>query len=116
MPINKTVSLNRGTTSQLPAGSFQCDVLRTSRKTLTLYVKHQTVLVRCPFDATDKEVDEFISSNYAWILDRLKEERIFQKEKLKIENNRKIFFRAHELTIILRDRREKKYQSALTSL
>ena len=108
MARNKSVSLNRGNTNQLPVDNFLCEVLRTNRKTLTLYIKHQKVLVRCPLRATDEEIDEFIDSNYGWIIDRLKEERIFQKEMLSIENNRKIFYRAKELTIVLRERREKK--------
>ena len=108
MARNKSVSLNRGNTNQLPVDNFLCEVLRTNRKTLTLYIKHQKVLVRCPLRATDEEIDEFIDSNYGWIIDRLKEERIFQKEMLCIENNRKIFYRAKELTIVLRERREKK--------
>ena len=108
MARNKSVPLNRGNTNQLPVDNFLCEVLRTNRKTLTLYIKHQKVLVRCPLRATDEEIDEFIDSNYGWIIDRLKEERIFQKEMLSIENNRKIFYRAKELTIVLRERREKK--------
>ena len=108
MTRNKSVSLNRGITNQIPVDNFLCEVLRTNRKTLTLYIKHQKVLVRCPLRATDEEIDEFIDSNYGWIIDRLKEERIFQKEMLSIENNRKIFYRAKELTIVLRERREKK--------
>ena len=108
MTRNKSVSLNRGNTNQLPVDNFQCEVLRTNRKTLTLYIKHQKVLVRCPLSATDKEIDEFIHSNYGWIKERLKEERIFEKEMLKIENNGKIFYKARELTIVFRERREKR--------
>ena len=108
MPRNKTVSLNRGNSSQSSSYAFQCEVLRTNRKTLTLYIKHQKVLVRCPLRATDKEIDEFIHSNHSWIIDRLKEERIYEKEMLKIEDNRKIFYKAKELTIVFRERRGKR--------
>lgn len=108
MQRNKIVSLNRGKTNQLPSDTFQCEVLHTNRKTLTLYVKHQKILVRCPLRATNREIDEFINSNCSWIIDRLKEERVFEKEMLKIENNGKIFFRAKELTIAFRERRVKK--------
>ena len=88
---------------------MHCEVLRTKRRTLTLYIKHQKVLVRCPLSATNKEIDEFIRSNYDWINERLEEERIFEKEMLKIQNNSKIFYRARELTIVFRERREKEY-------
>ena len=87
---------------------MHCEILRTKRRTLTLYIKHQKVLVRCPLSATNKEIDEFIRSNYDWINERLKEERIFEKEMLKIQNNSKIFYRARELTIVFRERREKR--------
>lgn len=87
---------------------MHCEVLRTKRRTLTLYIKHQKVLVRCPLSATNKEIDEFIRSNYDWINERLEEERIFEKEMLKIQNNSKIFYRARELTIVFRERRKKR--------
>ncbi|MBE65669.1 MAG: hypothetical protein CMQ30_03235 [Gammaproteobacteria bacterium] len=98
--------MEEAVTIQLNA--VHCEILRTKRRTLTLYIKHQKVLVRCPLSATNKEIDEFIRSNYDWINERLEEERIFEKEMLKIQNNSKIFYRARELTIVFRERREKR--------
>ena len=105
---SKTVTLIRGGSKQSLLDTLHCEVLRSKRRTLTLYIKHQKVLVRCPLSATDKEIDEFIRSNFGWINERLKEERIFEKEMLKIENHGKIFYKARELTIVFRERREKK--------
>ena len=85
MSISKIVSLNIGKKTKYASNLFQCEVLRTRRKTLTLYIKRQKVLVRCPLGATDAEVTEFVQSNSDWIRDRLKEERILEKEMLIIE-------------------------------
>ena len=48
---------------------------------------------------TNTEINEFIETNQNWILDRLKEDQIFQKETLKIEDNHKIFYQAKDRTI-----------------
>ena len=108
MSISKIVSLNIGKKTKYASNIFQCEVLRTRRKTLTLYIKRQKVLVRCPLRATDAEVMEFVQSNSDWIRDRLKEERILEKEMLIIEKNRKIFYRARELTISFKEGRKQR--------
>ena len=108
MSISKIVSLNTGKKTKYASNIFQCEVLRTRRKTLTLYIKRQKVLVRCPLGATDAEVTEFVQSNSDWIRDRLKEERILEKEMLIIEENRKIFYRARELTISFKEGRKQR--------
>ena len=91
MTISKTVSLEIGKRTKFSTDVFRCEVLRTKRKTLTLYIKRQTVLVRCPLSATDAEIMEFIQSNLDWIRDRLKEEQALEKEMLRIEKKRKIY-------------------------
>jgi len=103
MPKNQQVSLQIAKTARLCSDTFKYEVIRTKRKTLTLYVKQQRVLVRCPLRTINSEINQFIETNYDWILDRLKEERIFQKEMLKIENNHKIFYRAKERTIVFKE-------------
>ena len=108
MSISKIVSLNIGKKTKYASNIFQCEVLRTRRKTLTLYIKRQKVLVRCPLGATDAEVTEFVQSNSDWICDRLKEERTLEKEMLIIEENRKIFYRARELTISFKEGRKQR--------
>ena len=108
MTISKTVSLEIGKRAKFSSDVFRCEVLRTKRKTLTLYIKRQTVLVRCPLSATDAEIMEFIQSNLDWIRDRLKEEQTLEKEMLRIEKNRKIFYRARELNIIFKEGRKQR--------
>ncbi len=106
MQKSKSVSLKRHNANQIFSGAFECEVIYTNRKTLTLYVKQQKVIVRCPLTATNSEINQFIDANHDWILDRLKEERIFQKETLKIRNNHKIFYRARELRIVFKEGRK----------
>ena len=108
MTISKTVSLEIGKRTKFSTDVFRCEVLRTKRKTLTLYIKRQTVLVRSPLSATDAEITEFIQSNLDWIRDRLKEEQTLEKEMLRIEKNRKIFYRARELNIIFKEGRKQR--------
>ncbi len=105
MTKNQPVSLKIGKTVRIFPDNFETEVIRTSRKTLTLYVKLQRVVVRCPLKTPNAEINQFIEANHDWILDRLKEERIFQDEILKIENNHKIFYRAKERTIIFKEGR-----------
>lgn len=103
MSKNQPVSLQIGKTARRFSDTFKYEVIRTKRKTLTLYVKQQRVVVRCPLRTKNSEINQFIGANHDWILDRLKEERIFQKEILKIENNHKIFYRAKERTIVFKE-------------
>ena len=105
MTKNQPVSLKIGKAFRIFTDNFKTEVIRTNRKTLTLYVKLQRVIVRCPLRTTNTEISQFIKKNHDWILDRLREERIFQEEILKIKNNHKIFYRAKELTIIFKEGR-----------
>ncbi len=87
---------------------FGYEVLRSSRKTLALYISHKMSLVRCPHRATRKEVQDFVNGNEKWIQTRLQEESIKQKESLKIEKGGKIFYRARELTIEYKEGRKQR--------
>ena len=98
-------SLKIGKTAQIFLDTFEYEVIRTKRKTLTLYVKQQRVIVRCPLATTNAEINQFIETNQNWILARLKEDQIFQKETLKIENNNKIFYQAKDRTIVFKEGR-----------
>ena len=102
---NQPASLKIGKTARIFLDTFKYEVIRTKRKTLTLYVKQQRVIVRCPLATTNTEINEFIETNQNWILDRLKEDRIFQKETLKIEDNHKIFYQAKDRTIVFKEGR-----------
>ena len=98
-------SLKIGKTARFFLDTFKYEVIRTKRKTLTLYVKQQRVIVRCPLATTNAEINQFIETNQNWILARLKEDQIFQKETLKIENNNKIFYQAKDRTIVFKEGR-----------
>ena len=87
---------------------FGYEVLRSSRKTLALYISHRRILVRCPHRATRKEVQDFVNGNQKWIQIRLQEESIKEKESLKIEKGGKIFYRARELTIEYKEGRKQR--------
>jgi predicted metal-dependent hydrolase len=90
---------------QLPQ-PISCEVLRSKRKTLALYITHQKVIVRCPLRASRHEVQDFVGSNQGWIGKRLSEESVREKEALRIEKGTKIFYRARELTIEFKESRK----------
>lgn len=108
MARTKVVHLNIGVESKLPGRTIPCEVKRSKRKTLALYIKQQTVVVRCPQKASDAEVYEFVKNNENWIKERLREELKLERETLKIEKGSKIFFRARELNIIFKEGRKER--------
>ena len=108
MNESKIMPLNYRAIRQKSQQFFGYEVLRSSRKTLALYISHRRILVRCPHRATRKEVQDFVNGNQKWIQIRLQEESIKEKESLKIEKGGKIFYRARELTIEYKEGRKQR--------
>ena len=108
MSESKIMPLNSRAIRQKSQQFFGYEVLRSSRKTLALYISHRRILVRCPHRATRKEVQDFVNGNEKWIQTRLQEESIKEKESLKIEKGGKIFYRARELTIGYKEGRKQR--------
>ena len=108
MARSKVVPLNIGVGTTKISEPLQCEVLRSKRKTLALYIKKQKVVVRCPNRASTAEVNEFIGNNHDWIQERLHEERLLEQEILRIEKGATIFYRARELTIVFKEGRKKR--------
>ena len=108
MSESKIMPLNSRAIRQKSQQFFGYEVLRSSRKTLALYISHRRILVRCPHRATRKEVQNFVNGNQKWIQTRLQEESIKEKESLKIEKGGKIFYRARELTIGYKEGRKQR--------
>ena len=104
----KIVPLNFGNLTSLTPQSFTCEVLRSSRKTLALYISHKQVKVRYPHRASRAEVQEFVNSNQQWIQNRLQEESVRIQESLRIEKGARIFYRARERTIEYREGRKQR--------
>ena len=101
-PLNVTYS------GSLNLEKFRYQVVKSNRKTLALYIKQQTAIVRCPMRASKGEVEQFVKKNLKWIQDRLAEERAYDKQKLRIADGGKIFFRARELSIIFKEGRKER--------
>lgn len=104
----KIVPLNFGANGQRAPHPIDCEVLRSKRKTLAIYISHKKVVVRCPMRASRTEVENFIHSNQQWIEKRLIEESMRDKEALRIEKGGKIFYRARELTIVYKEGRKQR--------
>jgi predicted metal-dependent hydrolase len=104
----KIASLNFGSSDMTGSQSYHCEVQRSKRKTLALYISHGKVTLRCPLRASGLELEEFVSSNQQWIEKRLHEESLRDKELLRIEKGGKIFYRARELTVAFKQGRKKR--------
>ena len=86
----RILPLNFGGRSKALQLPYDCEILRSQRKTLTLYVRNQRVVVRCPLRASKAEVEE--------------SQR--EKQALRIERGAKIFYRARERTIVFKEGRK----------
>ena len=104
----KIVSLNFGNAGGSLAQPFSCEVQRSKRKTLAIYISHRKVVVRCPLRASGLEVRQFVNANQQWIEKRLLEESLREKELLRIEKGGKIFYRARELEIVFKQGRKQR--------
>lgn len=102
----KILPLNIGVIGKQHLLPYECEVQRSRRKTLALYIQHRKVIVRCPHQASRREITEFISGNGEWIEQRLLEEAQREREMLRIEKGGKIFYRARELTIEFKESRK----------
>lgn len=104
----KVVSLNfgnRGRRSTLP---FGCEVQRSKRKTLAIYIVQGKVVVRCPPRASNGQITSFLNDNRQWVEERLVEDSIRRKQELRIERGATIFYRARELTIVFKEGRKER--------
>ena len=106
MTRSKVIPLNFGATGKHAPQAFSCEVLRSKRRTLAIYITHKKVIVRCPLRASKREITEFIDCNQEWIEKRLIEESLREKETLRIEKGAKIYYRARELTIAFKEGRK----------
>ena len=107
----KIVSLNFGNAGGSLAQPFSCEVQRSKRKTLAIYISHRKVVVRCPLRASGLEVRQFVNANQQWIEKRLLEESLREKELLRIEKGGKIFYRAREMEMVFIQRRKQLIQN-----
>ena len=95
----KVIPLAIGTRSNL----VNCEILRARRKTLAIHIKHRKVEVRCPLKASQRDIRAFLESNKQWIDRKLREESKRYREFLRIEDGRKIFYRAREREIVFQE-------------
>jgi hypothetical protein len=61
------------------------------------------VEVRSPLRASQREIRAFLESNKKWIDEKLRDESRRYRESLRIEDGRKIFYRAREREIVFRE-------------
>ncbi|MBT8147934.1 MAG: M48 family metallopeptidase [Gammaproteobacteria bacterium] len=98
----KVIPLNFGDRSS-NLKHIDCEIKRSSRKTMAIHVRYRIVEVRSPMWASRREIRSFLESNKAWIEQKLREEAKRFRESLRIENGRKIFYRARERRIVFQE-------------
>jgi hypothetical protein len=108
MPKMKILPLKFGVGAKLSALPFDCEIVRSNRKTLALHVSNKKVQVRCPTFVSRYEVAAFIETNRAWVERRLSEESKRDRETLKIEHGAQIFYKARECTIEFKEGRKER--------
>jgi predicted metal-dependent hydrolase len=103
----KVIPLNFGDRSS-NLRHIDCEIKRSSRKSLAIHVGYRRVEVRSPMWATRREIRGFLESNKQWIEQKLREEAKRYRESLRIEHGRKIFYRARERRIVFEEHRRQR--------
>lgn len=98
----KVIPLNFGDRSS-NLKHIDCEIKRSSRKTMAIHVRYRKVEVRSPMWTSRREIRSFLESNKAWIEQKLREEAKRYRESLRIEHGRKIFYRARERRIVFQE-------------
>ncbi len=98
----KVIPLNFGDRSS-NLRHIDCEVKRSSRKSLAIHIGHRRVEVRCPAWASRREIRAFLESNKEWIEQKLREEAQRYRESLRIVHGRKIFYQARERRIVFQE-------------
>ncbi|MFM1897634.1 MAG: hypothetical protein RLZZ385_2708 [Pseudomonadota bacterium] len=76
-----------------------CEVRRSRRKTLAVHVHHGRIEVRAPYFTSQREIARFLDQHRQWIAERLQQESEREREALRIEPGRILFYQARELTL-----------------
>lgn len=75
-----------------PTLPFPFELTRSRRKTLVVYVRGGKVEVRCPLRASQEWILSFLKEKSAWIQHQLEVQRLKQRERLVIADNRFVPF------------------------
>ncbi|MDT8429344.1 MAG: SprT family zinc-dependent metalloprotease [Pseudomonadales bacterium] len=78
---------------------FDYTLVRSTRRTLAVYIRSHGVEVRTPLHSSEQEIKCFISTNLRWIVRKLDERQQQQKELLHVRNGGEIFYKARTLNI-----------------
>jgi len=79
-------------------------LIRSKRKTITLYVKDGKVEVRAPLNSPKKRIDRFVASKEKWITQKLalSTERLDSREKFMLNYGDSVLYLGKEYPIIAR--------------
>lgn len=112
MSQTRVIHLKMGAGGVRRQSDLACEVERSRRKTLAIHVSHDRVVVRCPWQASQRELRQFVENNREWIARRLHEEAQRHRESLRIERGATIFYRARELSIEFKEGRKQRVMIA----
>lgn len=88
---------------EFPTFHFPYEIVRSRRKTLVIYVKSGKVEVRSPLRASSTWIHTFLKEKSPWILEQLANQKLKQKERLVIANDRAVPFlgRPRQIQVVL---------------
>lgn len=78
---------------------FEYDVLRSTRKTMVVHVRHQQVQVRAPKFVSDRDIREFVVTHQQWILKKLEQKASQDAQRLDLRDGGCIFYKGRSLRI-----------------
>lgn len=76
-------------------------ILRSKRKTMVVHVQHDTVEVRAPQFVSDTQIQEFVVKHTQWITRKLAEKSQHNSQRLRLQDQAKIFYKGQSLRLRL---------------
>ncbi len=80
---------------------FPYEIVRSRRKTMVVHVQHQQVQVRAPHFVSDAQIAEFVEKHSQWISRKLSEKAQQDSQRLRLQDNGKIFYKGKTLRLRL---------------
>ncbi|MCL2495099.1 MAG: M48 family metallopeptidase [Oscillospiraceae bacterium] len=80
---------------------------RSNRKTIAIYVRDGSVEVRAPLQAPKRDIDLYVASKEAWILEKLaaSNERLARRESFSLDYGDSVIYRGRPYPIVAKDGR-----------
>ncbi len=100
--IALTSTTQAASTKVLPAPTpLTYHIVRSKRKTMVVHVQHEQVQVRAPHFVSDAQIADFVGKHTQWITRKLSEKAQHDSQRLRLQDNAKIFYKGKSLRLRL---------------